>query len=147
MPSERGYCIIIYYTGRRDGIGRRAGLKIQSWQQGAGSTPAAGTIRTSRKPCASKVFGLFFQLLLKSLARKNKRAVFGPSTGRPLWGGMSSREGVRVATQTPTEFHGFETAHLDNRLPCGAENQLREVGHFFFCTRESIFIASASDLK
>jgi hypothetical protein len=28
---------------RRDGIGRRAGLKIQSWQQGAGSTPAAGT--------------------------------------------------------------------------------------------------------
>ena len=28
---------------RRDGIGRRAGLKIRSWQQGAGSTPAAGT--------------------------------------------------------------------------------------------------------
>ena len=28
---------------RRDGIGRRAGLKIQSWQQGAGSTPASGT--------------------------------------------------------------------------------------------------------
>ena len=28
---------------RRDGIGRRAGLKIQSWQQGAGSTPATGT--------------------------------------------------------------------------------------------------------
>lgn len=28
---------------RRDGIGRRAGLKIQSWRQGAGSTPAAGT--------------------------------------------------------------------------------------------------------
>ena len=29
---------------RCDGIGRRAGLKIQSWQQGAGSTPATGTI-------------------------------------------------------------------------------------------------------
>ena len=31
---------------RRDGIGRRAGLKIRSWRQGAGSTPAAGTIKT-----------------------------------------------------------------------------------------------------
>ena len=29
---------------RNDGIGRRAGLKIQSWQQGAGSTPASGTM-------------------------------------------------------------------------------------------------------
>ena len=28
---------------RCDGIGRRAGLKIQSWRQGAGSTPATGT--------------------------------------------------------------------------------------------------------
>ena len=28
---------------RCDGIGRRAGLKIQSWRQGAGSTPASGT--------------------------------------------------------------------------------------------------------
>ena len=30
---------------RCDGIGRRAGLKIQSWRQGAGSTPATGTIK------------------------------------------------------------------------------------------------------
>ena len=28
---------------RCDGIGRRAGLKIRSWRQGAGSTPATGT--------------------------------------------------------------------------------------------------------
>ena len=34
---------IFNLISRRDGIGRRAGLKIQSWQQGAGSTPAAGT--------------------------------------------------------------------------------------------------------
>lgn len=32
---------------RRDGIGRRAGLKIRSWRQGAGSTPAAGTKSSS----------------------------------------------------------------------------------------------------
>ena len=30
---------------RCDGIGRRAGLKIRSWRQGAGSTPATGTIK------------------------------------------------------------------------------------------------------
>ena len=33
----------VYPRCRCDGIGRRAGLKIQSWQQGAGSTPATGT--------------------------------------------------------------------------------------------------------
>ena len=35
-------------TRRRDGIGRRAGLKIRSWRQGAGSTPAAGTKKSLR---------------------------------------------------------------------------------------------------
>ena len=40
---------------RRDGIGRRAGLKIRSWQQGAGSTPAAGTTITPEAIC----FGSF----------------------------------------------------------------------------------------
>ena len=28
---------------RRDGIGRRTGLKIQRWQHRTGSTPVAGT--------------------------------------------------------------------------------------------------------
>ena len=39
-------CVFLYNTletCRCDGIGRRAGLKIRSWRQGAGSTPAAGT--------------------------------------------------------------------------------------------------------
>ena len=40
--QKRAKCVIIV-TRRCDGIGRRAGLKIQSWQQGAGSTPATGT--------------------------------------------------------------------------------------------------------
>ena len=35
---------IKFHICRCDGIGRRARLKIWSWQQGAGSTPAAGTI-------------------------------------------------------------------------------------------------------
>ena len=34
---------IIYGTCRRDGIGRRTGLKIPRWRHRAGSTPAAGT--------------------------------------------------------------------------------------------------------
>ena len=36
---------IIYGTCRRDGIGRRTGLKIPRWRHRAGSTPAAGTTR------------------------------------------------------------------------------------------------------
>ena len=45
---------------RRDGIGRRAGLKIQSWQQGAGSTPAAGT-----KGCLMTTL-LFFAIIVNN---------------------------------------------------------------------------------
>ena len=37
---------------RCDGIGRRAGLKIRSWRQGAGSTPATGT--KQEKPITSR---------------------------------------------------------------------------------------------
>ena len=36
----------MHVARRNDGIGRRAGLKIQSWRQGAGSTPASGTKKT-----------------------------------------------------------------------------------------------------
>ena len=45
---------------RCDGIGRRAGLKIQSWRQGAGSTPATGTKIRFRK----KVDFFFFNMIL-----------------------------------------------------------------------------------
>ncbi len=44
LPAPRGGGTLPVIICRRDGIGRRAGLKIRSWQQGAGSTPAAGTI-------------------------------------------------------------------------------------------------------
>ena len=37
-----------YCLCRRDGIGRRAGLKIQWWRHRAGSTPAAGTKKSPR---------------------------------------------------------------------------------------------------
>ena len=40
-----GYPCFLKIIRRCDGIGRRAGLKIRSWQQGAGSTPATGTIK------------------------------------------------------------------------------------------------------
>ena len=36
--------LIETYLCRRDGIGRRAGLKIPWWQHRIGSTPIAGTI-------------------------------------------------------------------------------------------------------
>ena len=42
---SKKYAIISYGACRCDGIGRRAGLKIQSWRQGAGSTPATGTTK------------------------------------------------------------------------------------------------------
>ena len=47
---------------RCDGIGRRAGLKIQSWRQGAGSTPATGTKKRrqfSTEDCRLFFFSLF----------------------------------------------------------------------------------------
>ncbi len=43
MIFKKKYVIILSGVSRCDGIGRRAGLKIQSWRQGAGSTPATGT--------------------------------------------------------------------------------------------------------
>ena len=46
---------IIYGTCRRDGIGRRTGLKIPRWRHRAGSTPAAGTT-SEQSPLCSGVF-------------------------------------------------------------------------------------------
>ena len=51
----------VYPRCRCDGIGRRAGLKIQSWQQGAGSTPATGTIKKARLLCDLASFYLYRQ--------------------------------------------------------------------------------------
>ena len=79
----------------------------------------------------------------KSLARKKKHADFGSSSGRHLWA-VRPAEGARVPTRTPTIFHGSETAHIDNRLPCGAESHglLDTVSHFFFYTPKDISISS-----
>ena len=53
---------------RCDGIGRRAGLKIQSWRQGAGSTPATGTkIRFREKADFSVFIGIFVKSTLQLL--------------------------------------------------------------------------------
>ena len=41
-------------TGRCDGIGRRAGLKIPWWRHRAGSTPATGTKPTKSEPYPSR---------------------------------------------------------------------------------------------
>src|SRR5262249_32779705 len=48
------------------GIGRRAGLKIRSWQQGVGSSPTFGS--SNHHPlflCKGHEFGGFHQTLLK----------------------------------------------------------------------------------
>ena len=45
LPPPRKYGIISN-TCRRDGIGRRAGLKILWWRHRMGSTPIAGTNNT-----------------------------------------------------------------------------------------------------
>ena len=54
---------------RCDGIGRRAGLKIQSWRQGAGSTPATGT-----NPFVSLTKGFFHVIPWRKII-----------TGKALW--------------------------------------------------------------
>ena len=41
--------MLILAACRRDGIGRRAGLKIPWWQHRMGSTPIAGTISKESK--------------------------------------------------------------------------------------------------
>ena len=98
-----------------------------------------------RKPLIFKGFRAVDALLgsKKSLARKKKHAFFGPSTGRPLWA-VHPAEGARVPTRTPTVFYGSETAHLDNRLPCGAESYglLDTASHFFFYTSKNRSISS-----
>ena len=52
FPTKKHLC-------RCGGIGRRPGFKIQCPQGRAGSTPATGTIRESRKPCSMGAFGIF----------------------------------------------------------------------------------------
>ena len=41
--------------GRCDGIGRRAGLKIQWWRHRTGSTPVTGTKRTKSEPSGNHI--------------------------------------------------------------------------------------------
>lgn len=98
-----------------------------------------------RKPLIFKGFRAVIALpgSRKNLARKKKHADFGSSTGRHLWA-VRPAEGARVPTRTPTIFHGSETAHLDNRLPCGVESHglLDTVSHFFFYTPKDISISS-----
>ena len=48
-------------TRRRDGIGRRAGLKIRSWRQGAGSTPAAGTKKEPENLLSGSFLARFYR--------------------------------------------------------------------------------------
>ena len=70
-----------YCSCRRDGIGRRAGLKIQWWRHRAGSTPASGT--KNLKHCdenSSQCFFLCvffggFSALFSSLEEQKKNIV------------------------------------------------------------------------
>ena len=83
-------------------------------------------------------------LAAKKLGKKKEaRGFLGPQQGG-LYGAVHPSEGARVPTRTPTIFHGSETAHLDNRLPCGAESHglLDTVSHFFFYTMNNISISS-----
>ena len=61
---------------RRDGIGRRAGLKIQSWQQGAGSTPAAGTKKDSNDFRYCLLLCLFINHILRMTLYKRFKIFF-----------------------------------------------------------------------
>ena len=65
LKKPIAFCISLWYNikavkkiCRCDGIGRRAGLKIQSWRQGAGSTPATGTIK-KKQGCKTTLFFYF----------------------------------------------------------------------------------------
>ena len=51
-------------TGRCDGIGRRAGLKIPWWQHRIGSTPITGTNGISPLQAAPHVVGCVFHVLI-----------------------------------------------------------------------------------
>ena len=102
-----------------------------------------------RKPLIFKGFRAVIALpgSRKNLARKKKHADFGSSTGRHLWA-VRPAEGARVPTRTPTIFHGSETAHLDNCLPCGAENPMILMGsfRFIFYTRMNIPISAQTPI-
>lgn len=69
---------------RRDGIGRRAGLKIPWWQHRIGSTPIAGT-RSGADFAPSKIpehfaFGDFFRIILLPITFCSALSLFAPLT-------------------------------------------------------------------
>ncbi len=49
VDKENQQCYDFYLSCRSGGIGRRAGFKIPSSQEGEGSTPSSGTIVLSQK--------------------------------------------------------------------------------------------------